>query len=156
MLIEPQQAHGERDHHTPHDDIHSLPMSTGRRERAGDTGSPAWSERVDVKAGRQLASQVTDDEYREMMQRHSEFIKRSYSEGLTPADERNLALLRWGIDRVRDAKSGRNLDMIERLVLVHEGLAKHIHKLADDLDDARVRAVEDASRRGKQGHGRRG
>lgn len=88
------------------------------------------------EASRQAALLTTEAEYQGLLAAHSALMATKYTGGLSTKQERRLALLRWQLDRVEDARYGDALDRLEGYVEEHERLSRRIQSAAEAIENA--------------------
>jgi len=86
------------------------------------------------EASRRLAELIPEEEYRELLSRHSTLVDKSFKEGLTRSELLDLQLVRWNLDRIEDAKYGAGLDFMERMVVTQEYMADKISATLTQLE----------------------
>lgn len=78
------------------------------------------------KMNRDVSKKIPKQEKKRLMREHLELVKKATATGLTKAEERQLKLIRWKLDRIEDAEQGEHLDKIEEIIEAQENLAKEI------------------------------
>lgn len=89
-------------------------------------------------AGRAVAALATDDEYRALIDRHRVLAKSVVLGECSPADKRELQLLRWEIDRIQDAQESTERALLDALVAPHRELAREISGFVRELTKANI------------------
>lgn len=91
------------------------------------------------RAGRVNAASISSDEEEELHRRRRDLLAKQYTDGLSSADERKLALVRWSLDRIDDARNGEILDALESAVLRYEAAREEIRSLMSQIDQVMKR-----------------
>jgi len=102
-------------------------------EVAGTVGDPSWSAVPAREVSRRLVELTTEEEYRDLLDRRAVLVKRQLEERLSRSEELELQLVRWSLDRIDDAKYGRELDFLERIAEAQEYLASRISNSLEQL-----------------------
>jgi hypothetical protein len=114
-------------------------------ERLGETttGTVNATHRESIERGRRVAARVSEDEYKALLKRHGEIARKEFvAAGMSRREELELALLRWEIDRVEDARSGLYLDALERIVVAQERMAETVSEAAKSYQSSLERAQQ--------------
>ncbi len=98
--------------------------------RNGDDSLNAIAAR---RAGRLNAASVKDKEVDALLAERQSLIAKKFGEGLTRAEGRRLALVRWNLDRIQDARHGETLDELESAVTLYENIGAEIAHLVQEL-----------------------
>jgi hypothetical protein len=85
-------------------------------------------------AGRINAANVSESEYNRLLAERQSLVDKELDDTLTTKEKCRLALVRWSLDRIEDAKYGIALDILEDRVRAYEKLASDIHSLKEQLD----------------------
>jgi len=72
---------------------------------------------------RSVVCLTSDDEYKIMLEQHSDLAMRKVTSGLSREEKMRLDLIKWNIDQIEDAKYGHSLDALESIVKTHENIA---------------------------------
>jgi hypothetical protein len=80
-------------------------------------------------ANRRVARQTPAEERLELYSRHKQLMIKKFTDGLSTAEERELVLLRWNLDRIEDAETGEHLDYLEAVAESAERITKEIASL---------------------------
>jgi hypothetical protein len=86
-------------------------------------------------AGRLNAASVSQDEQNALLAERATLLKKKFETSLTKAEGRRLQYIRWSLDRIEDARTGFNLDMLESRVSDYEGFLKEIHTLQHQISE---------------------
>ncbi len=105
-------------------------VSFMRPARKGDDRLNAITAR---RAGRLNAASIKEDEVERLFAERAAFLNKKFSSGLTRSEERRLALVRWNLDRIQDARHGEALDNLEAAVTLYESLGEEISHLMSEL-----------------------
>ena len=97
---------------------------------------------------RSIAELTPDTEYKRFLDDKRTLLQKKYSEGLSKKEDLALQLTIWNIDRIEDAKYGRQLDALEAIVKTHEAVASKISQTADRFEELILRSME--NRRSRQ------
>jgi hypothetical protein len=84
-------------------------------------------------AGRVNAAAVPDDEVKSLLAERAELLTKKFEVSLTKAENRRLQYIRWSLDRVEDARSGMNLDMLDSQVSDYESFLEGLKQLQDEI-----------------------
>jgi hypothetical protein len=83
---------------------------------------------------RSIAELTSDDEYKCFLEQKRVYLRKKYTEGLSKKEELALQLTIWNIDRIEDAKYGKQLDALEAIVKAHEAAAAKISHTVDNFE----------------------
>jgi hypothetical protein len=86
------------------------------------------------RVARLNAASIKQSEVDALLRERAELIEKRFGEGLSRADERRLAFVRWSLDRIHDAKHGQSLDVLESAVARYENFSSDIHSLMHELE----------------------
>lgn len=92
------------------------------------------------RAGRLNASSISDEEVETLLESRKELLQKQYDGGLDASETRKLALIRWSLDRIDDARSGHILDALEGAIIRYESLREEIKTLMSQLDNLTPKA----------------
>jgi len=95
-------------------------------------GGPEATARARV-AGRANAAAVSDDEVKAHLAERALLLRKKFETSLTPGEERRLTYVRWSLDRVEDARTGMQLDLLESHVADYENFLDEIRTLSDRI-----------------------
>jgi hypothetical protein len=84
-------------------------------------------------AGRLNAANTSEEEYRDLLRERQVLLDKKFAETITPAELNKLALVRWSLDRIDDARTGIALDDLESAVARYEQLLKDIEELGRQI-----------------------
>ena len=114
-------------------------IPVGLRTSIGETSSAYIDEQLTAitqrRAGRLNASSIGSDEVEELLEERKHLLEKQYSGGISDAERRRLAMIRWSLDRVDDARSGEVLDALEGAIVRYEALRQEIHALMSQLEE---------------------
>jgi len=102
-----------------------FPDFSGRREAFALTSR---------MAGRINAANVSESEYRKLLAERQLLVDKELEENLSKKERCRLALVRWSLDRIEDAKYGLALDVLEDRVRAYEKLAIDIASLTEQIE----------------------
>lgn len=138
-----------------HPDVSSSPGDTARSARQvgivqqeetppGTTQLSGWHRFHDRRLARKYTEEVLTSpecevEVHRLADEHRSILRKKMLEGLSPTETRRLAMVRWQLDRLRDAKGGEALDVIEALVIAQEMLAHRLGVLSSQVERAKMR-----------------
>lgn len=127
----------------PHRDD-PLPLSRDlpvqARERFTSTaGEPAGPMAAAQELGRQLAGDTPDAESVALYAERKELLARLMAGQATKAEKNRLALVRWHLERIEDAKHGEGLDKLEALSRVYAQMADRVRDVVGELERVKVR-----------------
>lgn len=100
-------------------------------QKFGDVSLNAIAAR---QAGRVNAASIKDSEVERLLEERKALVSKRFDCGLTKTEERRLALVRWNLDRIQDAKHGVALDALESAVSLYESIGAEISQLLENLD----------------------
>jgi hypothetical protein len=86
-------------------------------------------------AGRLNAASVSDDERRALLSERAFLLNKKFETSLTKAESRRLEYVRWSLDRIEDARTGMQLDMLESRVGEYEDFLSEIKTLQDRISN---------------------
>jgi hypothetical protein len=86
-------------------------------------------------AGRMNAASASEDERRALLSERAAILKKKFESPLTKAEVRRLEYVRWSLDRIEDARTGVNLDMLESRVAEYEDFLDEIRTLQDKISN---------------------
>ena len=114
-------------------------VAVGLRTAVGESSSSYISEQLTAiaqrRAGRLNASSIGSDEVEELIAERKALLEKQYTLGLSEGEIRRLAMIRWSLDRVDDARSGEVLDALEGAIVRYEALRQEIHSLLHQLNE---------------------
>ncbi len=99
--------------------------------RGGDGSLNAIAAR---RAGRLNAASVKEREVESLLTERQSLIKKKFAGGLSRGEDRRLALVRWNLDRIQDARHGETLDALEAAVSLYESIGNDIAHLMRELE----------------------
>ena len=83
---------------------------------------------------RSVAELTNEDEYERFLEQKRILLRKKYTEGVSKKEDLALQLIIWNIDRIEDAKYGKNLDALETIVKAHEVAAAKISHTVDNFE----------------------
>jgi hypothetical protein len=92
--------------------------------------------RAMLNASRSLAAKTPETERQVLLNEYRELAGRAHGGTITRREECRLALVRWELDRIRDAEIGPALDFWERVAGEQLRLAKDIEAFAAEVHAA--------------------
>lgn len=121
--------------------INTLSQSTDVSETCNDKNISMTFEHskqsIDVKeireSNRAIQSQVSDEDYQSLLKERNELVVKEFRQGLTKKEKTRLAMLRWEIESIEDARLGPHLDKLEKLAVRQQGLAKEVNSFVDEI-----------------------
>lgn len=100
-------------------------------QKFGDASLNAIAAR---QAGRVNAASIKESEVDKLLDERKALVTKRFDCGLSKAEERRLALIRWNLDRIQDAKHGATLDALEAAVSLYESIGAEISQLLQNLE----------------------
>jgi hypothetical protein len=85
------------------------------------------------RAGRVNAASIDEKEVEQLLEERATLINKKFDTGLSKAETRRLALVRWNLDRIQDARHGEALDDLEAAVSLYEQIGHEITNLMHEL-----------------------
>jgi hypothetical protein len=103
-----------------------------------DSERPAQSGLAEAarQAGRANASLVSQEEHQALLDERQQLLDLLFSETISTSQKRRLEFVRWNLDRIEDAQTGKYLDQLELLVNMREGFGRDIDRYVKHLSDA--------------------
>lgn len=98
------------------------------------SGSDSLNAIAARRAGRLNAASVKEKEVEGLLTERRDLIAKKYANGISRAEDRRLALIRWNLDRIQDAKHGETLDALESAVSLYESIGAEIAQLMTELE----------------------
>jgi len=84
-------------------------------------------------AGRLNAASTTEQEYNDLLHKRTALLDKHFAGTITKEETHRLELVRWGLDRIEDAKSGFTLDALEAFAAQYEHLLSDIEAFRAEL-----------------------
>jgi hypothetical protein len=86
--------------------------------------------------GRLNTTTVKKEEMEKLLVERQALLDKKFDGTMTRRDENRLEYVRWSLDRIQDAKSGRSLDALESMVAGYEGFLAEMRRFDSELKDA--------------------
>lgn len=98
--------------------------------RTTEAQAGAWYSR---DAERDLVKRTLVPEQDSLAAQHSALVQKQFGAGLDADERRELAIIRWKLDRIDDAVEGAHLDLLEQLVERQVELAQSVAQFESAL-----------------------
>lgn len=85
----------------------------------------------------------------------SKLINKKFKDGISKLEERRLKYLDWQLDRIDDALNGEHLDKLEKMVQMHEKLARSVGDFAEIIKNATPKASKHNKQKKKSSRAKR-
>jgi hypothetical protein len=99
----------------------------------------ARSSSTALATARMSARQVDPSEVDRLMSEHRRLAQQKILGVFSHRDEVRLEYVRWSLDRIEDAVSGAELDMLSAEVALYRQLGKDLQSLRESVDALNVR-----------------
>ena len=86
------------------------------------------------RAGRVNAASIKEAEVDKLHAERKSLINKKFLGVISNSEERRLALVRWNLDRIQDARHGETLDALESAVSLYESIGEEISFLMKELE----------------------
>lgn len=91
------------------------------------------------------APQPADDAEREaLLTEHRALARKTFEAGLSSAESRRLAYVRWQLDRIHEARDAGRLDELAALAALGERVAAHIDAFRQEVNALRPAPPSDS------------
>ena len=88
---------------------------------------------------RQLAGETPDDEANALYAERKDLLARVMAGDATKVEKNRLALVRWHLERIEDAKHGEGLDKLEALSRLYAQVADRVRDVVGELERVKAR-----------------
>lgn len=113
-----------------HDLLGAYTTRSGKARLLPDALSASMTGRVN----RIYAAHASQGRREALLREHRALASKALSEQLSRPEKARLALVRWELDRLRDAEIGPSLDLLEQLATTQEQQAREIDRFLEGVE----------------------